>query len=256
MGKSANQRISESVNPEASATERVLDLLLEALLERQAARQAQPEPDAPPFRAPEPTVEKPLAPEPIPPARPIPETQPGEEDWTPSSPLPSINLGRTLGRLMLGLVALLVVINVPINRYGTSLARIMPDTASLVIRDGLVLKDSGADIYVLEDDKLRWISSLEAFEFFGYRWDQVHVIEDGFLEQFEKGHPIHILLKCTGSPHIYALENGQKRWIKDIPTFEVEGYVWEDLKSVSCDYLRGLPDGPPIPEDAGPPPQP
>jgi len=149
-----------------------------------------------------------------------------------------------------------VVINVPITRYGTSLARIMPDTAALVIRDGMVLKGSGSEIYVLEDDKLRWISSLEAFEFFDYRWEQVHVVEDGFLDKFEKGRPIHVLLKCEGSPHFYALENGQKRWIKDIPTFEAEGYVWEDLKTVSCNYLRGLPDGPPIPEDAGSPPQP
>jgi hypothetical protein len=65
-----------------------------------------------------------------------------------------------------------------------------------------------------------------------------------------------VLLKCRTSPHIYALENGRKRWIKDIPTFEAEGYVWEDVKMVECGYLRRLPDGPSIPEDAGPPPQP
>jgi len=263
--------MNESANLEPSATEQILDLLLEALLQRQA--QGKPDPDrVPPLSpapqpmmepsAPEPPAEarrpspKPPEPKPVPTARPARETQPVEEDWVPPSPLPSINLGRTLGRLLIVLVALLVVINVPINRYGTSLARIMPDTTSLVIRDGLVLKDSGADIYVLADDKLRWISSLEAFEFFGYRWEQVHVVDDSFLEKFEKGRPIHVLLKCEGSPHFYALENSQKRWIKDIPTFEAEGYVWEDLKSVFCDYLRGLPDGPPIPEDAGPPPEP
>jgi len=250
--KSANRQPSSS---EHTTTEQVLDLLLDALLERQATRRPQPGAVATPVPAPQPTVEKPPAPEPIPPARPARETQPVEEDWTSPSPLPSINLGRTLGRLVLALVALLVVINVPINRYGTSLARIMPDTAALVIRDGLVLKGSGSEIYVLEDDKLRWISSLDAFEFFGYRWDQVHVRDDSFLEQFEKGRPIHVLLKCEGSPHIYALENGQKRWIKDPPTFDTEGYVWEDIKFVSCDYLRDLPDGPPIPEDAGPPPE-
>jgi hypothetical protein len=165
-------------------------------------------------------------------------------------------LGQTLGRLLLALIVLIVLLNIPVNRYGTSLARIMPDAAALVIRDGLVLKGSGPEIYVLEDDKLRWISSLEAFEYFGYRWEQVHMVEDSFLEAFEMGQPIHILLKCTGSPHIYALENGKKRWIKDIPTFEAEGYVWDDVKIVSCTHLRNLPDGSTIPEDAGPPPQP
>lgn len=274
-----------------STTEQILDLLLDALLERQAARQAKgkpglgrvipPSPPAPkpvttPSPAPQPTAEpssseptaekpavearrlspKPPEPKPIPAAKPTREPRPGEEGWTPPQPLPSINLGRTLGRLLLVLVVLAVLINAPINRYGTSLARIMPDTAAMIIRDGLVLKGSGAEIYVLEDNKLRWISSLEAFEFFGYRWEQVHVVDDSFLEQFEKGRPIHVLLKCGGSPHIYALENGQKRWIKDISTFEAEGYVWEDVEFVSCDYLRSLPDGSPIPEDAGPPPQP
>lgn len=267
-------------SPKPSTTEQILDLLLDALLERQAARQAcpersrraQPKVITAPSPAPEPTAEpsapKPTAeklavearrPSPKPPApEPVPtrEPRPGEEGRTPSPPLPSINLGRTLGRLLLVLVVLVVLINVPINRYGTSLARIMPDTAALVIRDGLVVKGSGTDIYVLEDNKLRWISSLKAFEFFGYRWEQVHVVDDSFLEQFEEGRPIRVLLKCEGSPHIYALEKGQKRWIKDISTFEAEGYVWEEVKFVSCEYLRSLPDGPPIPEDAGPPPQP
>ena len=268
MRESTNQQIGRptderSSSSEPSTTEQILDLLLDALLERQTAHQVQPKPVTTPAPAPQPTAEKPAVetrrPSPKPPAaEPVPtrEPQAGEEDGTPPPPLPSINLGRTLGRLLLVLAVLVVVINIPITRYGTSLARIMPDTASLVIRDGLVLKDSGADIYVLQDDKLRWISSLEAFEFFDYRWDQVHVVDDSFLEKFEPGRPIHVLLKCESSPHFYALENGQKRWIKDILTFEAEGYVWEDLKSVSCDYLRGLPDGPSIPEDAGPPPQP
>jgi hypothetical protein len=286
-----------------SKTDQILDLLLDALLERQAVRERQdrlipvrgktaisldrtPEPPPPPSTLsgqadmppePEPTVERAKAkeqpipsrpPEPAPPpepSQPVPlpeekevpqESKPSEEDVTPAPPLPSINLGRTLGRLLLSLAILVVLVNIPVNRYGTSLARIMPDSASLVIRDGLVLKGSGPEIYVLQDNKLRWISSLEAFEFFGYQWNQVHIVDDSFLEEFEKGRPIHVLLKCQGSPHIYALENGKKRWIKNIPAFEAAGYVWDDVKFVACDYLRRLPDGTPIPEDAGPPPQP
>ena len=163
---------------------------------------------------------------------------------------------RTLARLLLAVAAMIVLINIPVNRHGTPLARIMPDSAALVIHDGLVLKAGGPDIYVLQDDKLRWISSLEAFDYFGYRWPQVRVVDEAFLAKFELGRPLHVLLKCRESPHIYALENGEKRWIKDITSFEAEGYVWEDVMSVDCTYLAGLPDGPTIPEDAGPPPQP
>jgi hypothetical protein len=165
-------------------------------------------------------------------------------------------MAKTIGRLLILVVLLLILINVPVTRYGVSLARILPETTSLIIRDGLVLKGSGPEIYVLEEDKLRWISSLDAFEHLGLTWEDVHVVEDEFLEKFEKGTPIHVLLKCQTSPHIYRLENQQKRWIKDIDTFEAEGHVWEDVRFVSCQYLRDLPDGPPIPEDAGPPPEP
>ena len=61
-----------------------------------------------------------------------------------------------------------MLINIPITRHGVSLARILPDAAALVIRDGLLLKGPGPEVYVLEDDNLRWISSLEAFERLGY----------------------------------------------------------------------------------------
>ena len=64
-----------------------------------------------------------------------------------------------------------------------------------------------------------------------------------------------ILLKCTASPHIYLLEKGEKRWVDDIETFNDRGYVWRDVHLIGCSDLRSLPDGLPIPADAGPPPQ-
>jgi hypothetical protein len=165
-------------------------------------------------------------------------------------------MGKMIGRLALLVVALLILVNIPVTRYGVSLARILPEASSLIIRNGLVLKGSGPEIYVLEDDQLRWISSMDAFEHLGLTWEDVHVVEDAFLDKFEKGRPVHVLLKCQASPHIYRLENDQKRWIEDIDTFLAEGHVWEDVRFVTCEYLQGIPDGEPIPEDAGPPPQP
>jgi len=65
-----------------------------------------------------------------------------------------------------------------------------------------------------------------------------------------------ILLKCTQSPHVYLLDQGEKHWIKDIPTFEDRGYQWREVKRVPCDDLEAVPDGTPIPQDAGEPPGP
>lgn len=69
-------------------------------------------------------------------------------------------------------------------------------------------------------------------------------------------YPDPILLKCIQSPHIYLLDDGQKRWIDTIETLTARGYVWRDVHFVACDALRTIPDGESIPADAGPPPQP
>lgn len=66
--------------------------------------------------------------------------------------------------------------------------------------------------------------------------------------------PYPILLKCANSPHIYALDGGEKQWIKDIPTFEAQGFAWSDIHFTRCDTIEAIPDGPPIPPDAGSPP--
>lgn len=71
---------------------------------------------------------------------------------------------------------------------------------------------------------------------------------------YEEADPV--LLKCRNSPHIYLIEKGEKRWINTIETFDDRGYVWRDVNFIPCDDLRSVPDGQPIPADAGPPPQP
>ncbi len=76
------------------------------------------------------------------------------------------------------------------------------------------------------------------------------------VQDFVYEHASPILLKCAESPHIYLLDQGEKRWIDSIDTFEGRGYVWRDVLLISCDDLRSIADGTPIPADAGPPPQP
>lgn len=225
----------------------LIDLLVEEVAERLQARAA---------AAPPPPAARP-APQPA--APPPPKSAPPAEVEPPAAPPMRPHAARLMARLSVLLLALVILVNIPINRHGLTLATAMPDRQALVIRDGLVVKEEGDErIYVYQDGRFRWITSLEAFEHFGYRWDDVHIVEDGFLDDYEidSEHPIYVLLKCPDSPHIYRLENGTKRWIIDIATFEAEGHVWEDVRIVSCYYLRSLPDGETIPPGYGPPPQP
>jgi hypothetical protein len=162
-----------------------------------------------------------------------------------------------LARLTLGVCIIVVLINIPFNMQGAAIARSIPSAASLIIRDGLIVKEATSpDIWIYGDNAFHRISSIETFEQLGYRWRDVHIVHTGYLDQFAKGRPRYVLLRCASSPHFYRLDEGHKRWVVDIPTFEAEGYTWQDIKAVSCAYLRGLPDGDSIPPGRGPPPSP
>lgn len=167
-------------------------------------------------------------------------------DPAPSAP-PGSTTGRSLGQILIVLVVALVLVNIPISYGGTGLAQSVPHSTPVIIHDGVLLKGSGPEIYVLEDHKLRWIGSPEALDYY-FRQHDVYVVEDSLLEGFGKGQSIHRLVTCPNSPYIYALVNGQKHWMKDPPTGN-KARAWDKVGLVSCDYLRSLPDGSPIPEE-------
>ncbi len=190
----------------------------------------------------------------------IDQTTDAEEEidfWhEPAEPLPTINMNRVFYRLSIALLFLLIVVNIPFNRYGTNLARAMPDERALIVRNGLLFTGPGDEIYILEDNKKRWVSSLDAFELYHFQWEQVHEVDQEFVDQFPDGPNLHVLIRCHHQPHIYLLDAGVKRWIENPTEFERAGYVWEEVRYVdSCRSLRDdYPDGVPIPADAGDPP--
>jgi hypothetical protein len=176
------------------------------------------------------------------------------DDQRLPSPQPSPAMGRSLAQILIVLVVLLVLVNIPLSSLRAGLVQLVPHNSAMVIHDGLLLQGSGAEIYVLQDYKLRWISSPEALDRY-FTVSSISTVEDSFLEQFGRGQPVRRLVRCPGSPTVYALENGRKRWVK-VPPPTNQASAWDRIELVSCDTLRNLSTGLPVPEDAGLPPQP
>lgn len=184
-----------------------------------------------------------------------------------SLPMPSTGMHHTVRRMFVVLIFFVILSNIPINYsqlnewLGTSAA---DGVATIrVAREGMLIRMTGSNrVYVMENNKRRWITTPEAFVEYGYRWSAVREVNSDFLNEFEEGDPIYVLVQCFGSPHIYVLDargiSGQrvKRWIKDVPTLESMRNQWEIIQQVECGYLRSLPNGEPFPPDAGNPPQP
>jgi hypothetical protein len=174
--------------------------------------------------------------------------EPAASEYIPPAAQPSLNMGRSLAQIVIVMLVLLMLVNIPFNNSKAGLAQLLPQTTAVVISEGLLLKGSGPEIYRVEGYKLRRIDSPEVFERYFNRNDIV-TVEDSLIEQFGQGQPIHRLVKCQGSPTIYALENGQKRWVK-YPSSAGGANPWDRAITLSCAALRRLPDGLPIPENA------
>jgi hypothetical protein len=178
------------------------------------------------------------------------ETAPEEELEDESSvvvpPLPYSN-GLVL-RLAAVVCVIVVLINIPLNSQGIALARAVPGVSSILIRNGLLVQEEGSEeIWEYYQGAFRHISSLDAFHAHGYQWRNVHTVAPGFLENYPKGKPRHLLMHCSQSPHFYLIADGKKHWISSLEAFNSAGFEWDDTVRINCDYLRNLPDGESIP---------
>lgn len=266
-------------SPLRSRLDELLDLLADEVAARLRAR-TNGEPNAEPAPS-EPPPPEDLKTETISPAEPIaePETATSSAPQTDSAPieqtaepapseavtqihtgpiaLPTSNNTLLLKRFALLVFALVVLINIPLNAQGVALARVFPNSASLSLEDGLLVKESDSpDVYVYWKNAFHWVTSLEAFQYYRYRWQDVHIVEPGYLTHYPKGDPIYLLYKCDASPHVFAYDGKQRHWIIDIPSFVAQGFVWDQVQIVDCPYLRNLPDGESIPPGHGTPPPP
>src|SRR5262249_28685113 len=137
----------------------------------------------PPIEPPPRAAEAAPEPGPAPAARPEPSPEPAIR--TESSPAAALNppaampshAPAMMARLAFGVLVVVALINVPLNARGTALARSVPSSVSVVIRNGLVVKEAASpEIWVYRDGSFHWISSLDAFQQLGYRWEDVHVV--------------------------------------------------------------------------------
>jgi hypothetical protein len=62
---------------------------------------------------------------------------------------------------------------------------------ALDAEEGYLVKDNGAEVYLIEGGKRRWITTAAVFVGRGYRWDQVHFVSDRDLEAMPLGDPIN-----------------------------------------------------------------
>ncbi len=96
--------------------------------------------------------------------------------------------------------------------------------------------------YLTEKGLKRPMLNEEVFLSYDNKWDEVAVVLSGQLASY----PDVELIKNEFDIRVYKLENGKKRWITDLETFESLGYEWKEVTPVSQIELAVWPTGSPI----------
>ena len=119
--------------------------------------------------------------------------------------------------------------------------------------EGTLIKGNGDSVYVISDEKKRWIASLEIFNALGYKWENIFQISEEELNLIPIGskisdtdiHPNGNLIRGADGK-VYLIENGLKRWIKNPEIFEKHNFKWQNIISVSNLEISKYPLGLPI----------
>ncbi|MFH1749424.1 MAG: hypothetical protein ABH837_00770, partial [bacterium] len=115
-----------------------------------------------------------------------------------------------------------------------------PNGTNIKYPDGVLLKDTNPNVYVLENSKKRHITSPTVFRELGYKWSNILTISCVELGTYTSGaslssstiHPNNSLLKASGNPAIYYLHENRKRHILSPAIFESQ-FKWDNILYVS-----------------------
>ncbi len=135
------------------------------------------------------------------------------------------------------------VINVP--------AFVVARIPALLPEGTLVKATGGSKIYVIEDGRLHWISTLDLFVSRGFQWHLVTEIDPTFLRSIPEGLPFGVaegsIVRGSTGEKVYVIEHGLRRWVPTLTTFFLRGYRWENLVVLSDEALSAILEGAPLP---------
>ena len=119
--------------------------------------------------------------------------------------------------------------------------------------DSTLLKVVGSDaVYIKEGDKLRPITSPEAFESNNLRWDRIKTISAGDKNKYIVGNVLGLgdgVSVKEPSGNVYQIDQGKKRLIRSAADFEKAGLDWKKVVSVTTAEANNFTSGEDIVSD-------
>ena len=117
----------------------------------------------------------------------------------------------------------------------------------------LVKTANSPAVYFIEKGKLRVIPDEATFLALNFKWEAINVISQDEFDEYPKGLPLRQILgavlaegtlaKSDQSPAVFLITEGAKRVFHDAYSFEVLGYDWDNVHTVTTFVLDQYPAG-------------
>jgi hypothetical protein len=111
-------------------------------------------------------------------------------------------------------------------------------------RPARLITGSGPDIFVQRGGSRQWVPNVDTLKALGFNLNQVITISDTELRNIPRDadYPSLVtnLIKGSG-PAIFQLENGSRRWIPDMETFNAMGLSGKPVQALTDEQLNRIP---------------
>lgn len=109
-----------------------------------------------------------------------------------------------------------------------------------------LIQGEGSAIYLVAEGRRRHIPDMETFRLLGFHLKNVHQVDSAEVLRTPAGPDFSKLsndLIKGSQPPVFLLENGRRRWIRDMPTFQTMGLKLSDVQVIADEDLRLIPMG-------------
>ncbi|MDF0665813.1 MAG: PLAT/LH2 domain-containing protein [Nitrospira sp.] len=125
---------------------------------------------------------------------------------------------------------------------------LMAEPQPAKLNDGLLIKGSGAAVYLIEAGERRWIPDPQTFNCRELDWNAIQTITDADLNSIPRGQDFPsradgTLLKGAG-PAVFLMQSCERRWITSQEVFNRLGLNWGAVQTVSDRDLDAIRRGP------------
>ena len=93
-------------------------------------------------------------------------------------------------------------------------------------------------VYVIQNNKRKHITSAEAFNNAGYKWEDIQDVDSSQIDIYEDESSSSVtLLRAIGGHKVYIIRNNKRKHIASAEAFNNAGYKWEDIQDVDSSQV-------------------